>query len=155
MPALDPSTDFYGFRPRIAFERSFDGVLGLDLIDGELGDGEKVRARVPVRGDLINARGVLHGGVLAGIAEALASRGTALAAIPQGKMAQGLSNDTTCTRPVGEGVLHAEARPVSEGEDAWVWAVEMRDEAGEMCAYSRVTIAVRPLPDSPAARLEP
>jgi uncharacterized protein (TIGR00369 family) len=155
MVSLDPSSDFYGFRPRIAFEDSFDGVLGLDLIDGELGDGEKVRALVPIRADLLDARGTVHGGVLAGIAEALASRGTALAAIPAGKMAQGLSNDTTCTRPIGAGVLHAEARPVSTGDDAWVWAVEIRDEAGEMCAFARVTIAVRPLPDSPAARVRP
>jgi 1,4-dihydroxy-2-naphthoyl-CoA hydrolase len=155
VPAFDPSSDFYGFRPRIPFGESFDGLLGLELIDGELGDGEKVRARLPIRGELLTAHGTLHGGVLAGIAEALASRGTALAAIPRGLMAQGLSNDTTCTRPLGTGVLHAEARPVSEGEHAWVWAVEMRDDAGEMCAFSRVTIAVRPLPDSPAARTAP
>jgi 1,4-dihydroxy-2-naphthoyl-CoA hydrolase len=155
VPAFDPSNDFYGFRPRIPFEKSFDGLLGLELIDGELGDGEKVRARMPIRGELLTARGAVHGGVLAGIAEALASRGTALAAIPRGQMAQGLSNDTTCLRPIGTGVLHAEARPVSEGDDVWVWAVQMRDDAGEMCAFSRVTIAVRPLPDSPAARPGP
>jgi 1,4-dihydroxy-2-naphthoyl-CoA hydrolase len=144
----EASGEFYGFRPRIPFGESFDGVLGLELIDGELGDGERVRARVAIGADLLGVRGTVHGGVLAGIAEALASRGTALAAIPQGKMAQGLSNDTTSTRPVRGGVLHAEARPISAGESAWVWAVEMRDETGEMCAFSRVTIAVRPLPPS-------
>jgi uncharacterized protein (TIGR00369 family) len=144
--AIDPGEEFYGFRPRIPFAQSFDGVLGLELIDGELGDGERVRARVPIREELLTADGKLHGGVLAGIAEALASRGTALAVIPQGMMAQGLSNDTTSIREVTAGALHAEARPVSDTEDAWVWAVEMRDDAGEMCGFSRVTIAVRPLP---------
>ncbi len=146
MPAIDPGEEFYGFRPRIPFAESFDGVLGLELIDGELGDGERVRARVPIRDELLTAQGKLHGGVLAGIAEALASRGTALAVIPKGMMAQGLSNDTTSIREVSAGALHAEARPVSDTEDTWVWAVEMRDDTGEMCGFSRVTIAVRPLP---------
>jgi uncharacterized protein (TIGR00369 family) len=143
--AIDAGEEFYGFRPRIPFAESFDGLLGLELIDGELGDGERVRARLTIRDELLTARGTLHGGVLAGIAEALASRGTALAAIPRGLMASGLSNDTTTVREVSGGVIHAEARPVSEAPEAWVWAVEMRDDAGEMCGFSRVTIAVRPL----------
>lgn len=148
MSAIDPSADFYGFRPRIPFDESFDGLLGLELIDGELGDGEKVRARVAIGDELLGADGTVHGGVLAAIAEALASRGTMLAAIPEGKMAQGLSNDTTRTRALRTGTLHAEARPISHAGDAWVWAVEMRDGGGEMCGFSRVTIAVRPLPDA-------
>jgi 1,4-dihydroxy-2-naphthoyl-CoA hydrolase len=146
VPAIDASEEFYGFRPRIPFAESFDGVLGLELIGGELGDGERVRARVPIRDELLTARGKLHGGVLAGIAEALASRGTALAVIPKGMVAQGLSNDTTTIREVSAGALHAEARPVSDTEDTWVWAVEVRDDAGEVCGFSRVTIAVRPPP---------
>jgi uncharacterized protein (TIGR00369 family) len=149
--AINTGEEFYGFRPVVPFGESFDGLLGLELIDGELGDGEKVRARVAIRDELLTVSGRLHGGVLAGIAEALASRGTALAVIPRGMLAQGLSNDTTSIREVSAGALHAEARPVSEGPDAWVWAVEMRDEVGEMCGFSRVTIAVRPRPAAPAA----
>lgn len=150
MSAIDASGEFYGFRPLVPFGESFDGLLGLELLDGELGDGEKVRARVAVRDELLTARGTLHGGVFAGIAEALASRGTALAVIPLGMMAQGMSNDTTSLREVTQGAVHAEARPVSDGLDAWVWAVEMRDDAGQVCGYSRVTIAVRRLGAPPA-----
>ncbi len=146
MSAIDASGEFYGFRPVVPFSESFDGVLGLELLDGELGDGERVRARVAVRDELLTARGTLHGGVLAGIAEALASRGTALAVIPLGMMAQGMSNDTTSVHEVTDGVVHGEARPVSDGPDAWVWAVEMRDDDGQMCGFSRVTIAVRRRP---------
>jgi 1,4-dihydroxy-2-naphthoyl-CoA hydrolase len=152
VPAIDPGEEFYGFRPRIPFAESFDGVLGLELIDGELGDGERVRARVPIRDELLTAHGRLHGGVLAGIAEALASRGTALAVIPRGMTAQGLSNDTTSIRAVTAGALHAEARPVSDTEDTWVWRVEMRNDAGQVCGFSRVTIAVRPRPTDPVRR---
>lgn len=61
-------------------------------------------------------------------------------------MAQGMSNDTTSVREVTDGVVHGEARPVSDGPAAWVWAVEMRDDDGQMCGFSRVTIAVRRRP---------
>jgi 1,4-dihydroxy-2-naphthoyl-CoA hydrolase len=145
MSAIEPSGDFYGFTPRVPFSESFDGLLGLELLEGELGDGEKVRARVSVRGELLGPDGTVHGGVLAALAEALASRGTALAALPAGMMAQGLSNDTTRTGLVRAGTLHGEARPVSRAQDVWVWAVEMRDDAGQMCGFARVTIALRPL----------
>jgi 1,4-dihydroxy-2-naphthoyl-CoA hydrolase len=145
--AIDSSDEFYGFRPVVPFDRSLDALLGLELVGGELGDGEVVRARVAMRPELMGASGVVHGGVLAAVAEALASRGTALVVIPQGMMAQGLSNDTTSTHGISEGTLHAVARVVSAADDTWVWAVEMRDEAGEMCGFSRVTIAVRPMAD--------
>jgi 1,4-dihydroxy-2-naphthoyl-CoA hydrolase len=144
--AIDASGEFYGFRPLVPFTESFDGLLGLELFDDEFDDGERVRARVAVRDDLLGAHGTLHGGVLAAIAESLASRGTALAVIPLGMMPQGMSNDTTSLRELTKGVVHAEARPVSPGPDVWVWAVEMRDDAGEMCAFARVTIAVRRRP---------
>lgn len=65
MSAIDASGEFYGFRPVVPFTESFDGVLGLELLDGELGDGQRVRARVAVRDELLTARGTLHGGVLA------------------------------------------------------------------------------------------
>lgn len=146
MSATDASGEFYGFAPLVPFARSFDGLLGLELIDGELGNGEKVRARIAIRDELLTAGGTLHGGVFAGIAEALASRGTALAVIPLGMTAQGMSNDTTSLRDVTHGTLHAEARPVKEGPDTWVWLVEMRDDGDRMCGLSRVTIAVRQRP---------
>jgi hypothetical protein len=58
----------------------------------------------------------------------------------------GLSNDTTVIAAVAEGTtLHAEATPLSRVEDYWVWSVTLRDDAGTLCAFSRVTIAVRPL----------
>ena len=61
-------------------------------------------------------------------------------------MPSGLSNDTTVIAAVGEGTtLHAEATPLSRVEDYWVWSVQLRDDAGTLCAFSRVTIAVRPL----------
>jgi acyl-coenzyme A thioesterase PaaI-like protein len=119
--AIDAGGEFYGFVPRIPFAESFDGLLGLELIGGELAEGQRVRARVAVREELLTARGTVHGGVLAGIAEALASRGTALAAIPQGRMPQGLSNDTTSLGKVSRCTLRLapSARGRTSGCGPW------------------------------------
>jgi 1,4-dihydroxy-2-naphthoyl-CoA hydrolase len=135
----------YGDEPVVAFERSFDAAYGLEPVGQGIDEDGVLRARVRVRPELLGAEDRLHGGVPAAIAESLASLGTALVSIDQGLVPSGLSNDTTMITPVGEGnTLHAEAKPLSRVEDYWVWAVYLRDDAGTLCAFSRVTIAVRP-----------
>jgi uncharacterized protein (TIGR00369 family) len=135
----------YGDKPAVAFERSFDAVYGLEPVGQGLDENGVLRACVRVRPELLGAEDRLHGGVPAAIAESLASLGTALVSIDQGLIPSGLSNDTTMIAAVGEGnTLHAEATPLSRVEDYWVWAVYLRDDAGTLCAFSRVTIAVRP-----------
>jgi uncharacterized protein (TIGR00369 family) len=138
-----------GFTPVVPFDECFDAQYGLEVVSDDV-DGEGVvRGRVPVRDLLLTELGAVHGGVFASAAEALASRGTAMSVIPRGFMAMGLSNDTNILQSVSEGMIHVEARVVSRAEDAWVWIVDARDEAGRACALSRVTVAVRPLDGLP------
>ena len=132
------------FTPPVPFEEGFDSTYGLDM-DLERADEGVVTARVPVREELLGAHGAVHGGVLASLAEATASTGTWVAVMPGGFMAMGLSNDTTITSPVTSGTIHAEARVVARGDDAWVWSVEATDDDGTAVAFSRVTVAVRPM----------
>jgi uncharacterized protein (TIGR00369 family) len=136
----------FGPQPLIPFQRSFDAAYGLESIGEGLGPDGSLRGRLRVRPELLGAEDRLHGGVPAAIAEALASQGTAMVTIGQGLMPSGLSNDTTVIAAVGDGTtLHAVATPLSRVEDYWVWSVQLRDDAGTLCAFSRVTIAVRPL----------
>lgn len=135
-----------GFTPVVAFEECFDARYGLEVVSDDVEGEGAVRGRVPVRDVLLSDQGVVHGGLFAAAAEALASRGTAMAVLPKGFMAMGQSNDTNVLAYVSDGVIDIEARVVSRGQDAWVWAVEARDAAGRPCAFSRVTVAVRPLP---------
>jgi uncharacterized protein (TIGR00369 family) len=136
----------FGFDPLVALDRGFDALYGLEMVGPELGEDGIVRARVRVRAEMLGAEDRLHGGVPAAIAESLASQGTALVTVDQGLMPSGLSNDTTVIAAVAEGTtLHAEARPLSRVEDYWVWSVQLRDDASTLCAFSRVTIAVRPI----------
>ena len=121
----------------------FDTLYGLQL--DEVGD-ELVRASVAVADRHKQPTGVVHGGVYAAIAEALASCGTNIGVLGDGKVGLGMANNCSFLRPIGAGTIHAEARVRHSGRTTWIWDVELSDDEGRVCAVSRVTIAVRPLP---------
>ena len=120
----------------------FDTLYGLEVL--EVADG-LVRGRVAVRDELRQVFGLVHGGVLTAMAEYLASVGTAAVVVPEGNAAMGLSNNTSFLRPITEGTIHGRAMRRHRGRTTWIWDVEITDDAGRMCALSRMTIAVRPL----------
>jgi 1,4-dihydroxy-2-naphthoyl-CoA hydrolase len=119
----------------------FDRHYGLEV--EEAGD-ELVRARVPVVKHVTQPLGLVHGGVYASIAEALASLGTNIGVVPRGSVGLGMSNHSTFLRPISRGTVHAVARRRHRGRTTWVWDVELTDDDDRLCAVSRVTIAVRP-----------
>ncbi len=121
-------------------EDGFDELYGLELIEV---DDHLVRGRVPIRDELRQPAGVVHGGVYASIAESLASIGTARAVMPAGQLAMGLSNQTSFLRPITQGTIHAVARVKHRGRTTWVWEVEMSDDQQRLCALTRITVAVR------------
>jgi 1,4-dihydroxy-2-naphthoyl-CoA hydrolase len=105
-----------------------------DLEITERGDGE-VRARVPVTDSLKQPLGLVHGGVFASIADALAVGAT------DGAL-RALSNQASFLRPVTGGTIHATARRRHQGRTTAVWEVDLADDAGRLCALVRVTVAV-------------
>jgi uncharacterized protein (TIGR00369 family) len=121
----------------------FEALIGLEIT--EISD-ELVRGRAPVRDELKQAAGLVHGGVYASIAESLASIGTALSVLSEGRFAVGLSNQTSFLRPITEGTIHAVAERKHRGRTTWVWEVEISDDAGKLCVLTRMTVAVRDLP---------
>jgi uncharacterized protein (TIGR00369 family) len=123
--------------------RGFDLLYGLELLN--YADGE-VSAQVSVRDEVKQPVGLVHGGVYASIAESMTSLATALAVMPDGKVAMGLSNNTSFLRPITAGVVHAHASAIHRGRTTWVWDVRFTDDAGRSCAVTRMTIAVRPAP---------
>ena len=118
----------------------FDRLYGLEL--DSISD-EEVRARVPVRDEIKQPLGLVHGGVYASIAEAIASLGTWQGARGDGTTVQGQSNQTSFLRPILEGTVHAVARRRHRGRTTWVWEVDITDDQGRLCALVRMTIAVR------------
>jgi 1,4-dihydroxy-2-naphthoyl-CoA hydrolase len=127
--------------------RGFDRLYGLQLVSYAEGD---VTAEVAVRDEVKQPMGLVHGGLYASIAESIASLATALAVMPSGNMAMGLSNSTSFLRPITEGVVHAHASAIHRGRTTWVWDVRFSDDAGRSCAVTRMTIAVRPAPEGQA-----
>jgi 1,4-dihydroxy-2-naphthoyl-CoA hydrolase len=132
------------FEPVIPLERTFDALVGLEILEM---DDERVRAQVPVREALKQPMGLVHGGVLATIAESTASMATFMAVWPNGEVAQGMANASTFLRPITSGTIHAQATRRHRGRTTWVWDVEISDDDGRLCAMSRMTIAVRPAPE--------
>lgn len=121
----------------------FDRLYGLEMLS--YSDTE-VRAQVVVRDELKQPAGLVHGGVYASIAEAMASLATALSVLEQGEVAMGLSNNTSFLRPITQGTVHAHATRVHRGRTTWVWDVRFSDDQERTCAVTRMTIAVRPAP---------
>ncbi|MGB2710528.1 MAG: PaaI family thioesterase [Conexibacter sp.] len=121
-------------------DQGFAGLIGMQDFER---DGEVLRAKVPVRPELLQPFGLVHGGVYAAIAETLASIGTFLGVQEQGMHAMGLSNSTSFLRPIVAGTIHAAARPIHRGRSTWLWDVDITDDERRLCATTRMTIAVR------------
>jgi 1,4-dihydroxy-2-naphthoyl-CoA hydrolase len=118
----------------------FDALYGLELTACS---EELARGRVEVRDEVRQAAGLLHGGVYAALADALAVRGTASGVDGQDRLAVGLANQTTVLHPITSGTIHGTAIRRHRGRTTWVWEVELADESGRLCATGRVTVAVR------------
>jgi len=88
--------------------------------------------------------GPVHGGAHAALAEVVATEATIAHVWGDGNRAVGSSNNTAFLCPNSEGTVHVRARRPHGGRATWVWDVDMTDDAGRLCATSRVTIAVRP-----------
>ena len=92
----------------------------------------------------------MHGGVYASLAESMTSMVTALSVLEEGPVAMGMSNNTSFLRPITQGHVHAVATRMHRGRTTWVWDVRFSDDDGRTCALTRMTIAVRPLPEPKA-----
>jgi uncharacterized protein (TIGR00369 family) len=117
----------------------FDALYGLEVLT--LGE-EEATGRVAIRDEIRQPAGLVHGGVYASLAESLTSLATARA-VGEGRIAQGLSSQTSFLRPVTGSAIHATARRRHRGRTTWVWEVDVSDDEGRVCVLVRTTIAVR------------
>jgi 1,4-dihydroxy-2-naphthoyl-CoA hydrolase len=120
-------------------------LLGTEWLDD---DPEHARARVPIRDDLRQPLGLMHGGVMSSLIESVCSRATALAVLGDGMAAMGQSINVSFLRPITAGHAQVAARARHRGRSTWVWEAEVLDANGRLCALAQMTIAVRPIPGS-------
>jgi len=126
--------------PTLDEPTGFDRLYGLVLDDVA---EDRATAHVPIRPELLQPGGLVHGGVIASVAESVTSIATWLAVRDEGRSAQGLSNHASFLRPVLGATIHATATRRHKGRGTWVWEVEVTDDEGRLCALVRMTVAVR------------
>jgi len=128
--------------PPQAFTQGFAKLVGIEVTRAT---EDEVHARVAVRPELLQPAGLVDGGVYATIAEDVCSAATFLSVnAERDAVAMGMSNQTSFLRPITQGTVHALAMRRHRGRTTWMWDVEISDDAGHLCAVSRMTIAVRP-----------
>jgi 1,4-dihydroxy-2-naphthoyl-CoA hydrolase len=126
-------------------QSNFDRTLGTEWIQLDPADA---RARIPVREELLQPYGILHGGVYSSLAESLCSYATAMVVHPEGRITMGQSIEVSFLRPVTQGYAEARAVARHRGKTTWVWEVEILDPEERLCALAKMTMAVRPAPQS-------
>jgi len=112
--------------------------LGIEFL--EVGD-DFITARVPVDKRTCQPYGLLHGGVSVVLAETLGSCAAACAS-PEGTRVVGLDINANHLRAATSGWVTGITRPVHIGRTTHVWAIELRNEAGELTCVSRITMAI-------------
>lgn len=101
---------------------------------------DEVVAELEVGPAHLQAYGIVHGGVYAGIVETVASVGAALFALPLGRSVVGLENHTSFLHAVRDGVLRVTARPLTRGRRTQVWEGTVTDAGGRVAATGRVRL---------------
>jgi 1,4-dihydroxy-2-naphthoyl-CoA hydrolase len=119
----------------------FDGLIGTEWLSD---DPDDARVRLPLRDELRQPFGLMHGGVMSTLVESVCSRATAAAVWEDGMAAMGQSIDVSFVRPVTEGSVEVRAKARHRGRTTWIWEAEVLNEEGKLCALARMTIAVRP-----------
>jgi 1,4-dihydroxy-2-naphthoyl-CoA hydrolase len=128
---------------------NFVGLLGLELDEIT---PDRVTAHLPVRPELHQPFGLLHGGVHCSIVETLASVAAAVWLGDDGHVV-GVANQTDFLRAVRSGVLRAEALPIHRGRSQQLWSVQIWDQDDRLVARGQVRLQnVRSTSDLARAR---
>ncbi|HET9185747.1 MAG TPA: PaaI family thioesterase [Solirubrobacterales bacterium] len=122
----------------------FDGLIGTEWISADPADA---RVRVPLRDELRQPFGLMHGGVLSSLVESVCSWATAGAVYDEGMAAMGQSIGVSFIRPITSGTAEVRAVARHRGRTTWVWECEVRDDEDRLCALAQMTIAVRQRPE--------
>jgi 1,4-dihydroxy-2-naphthoyl-CoA hydrolase len=122
---------------------TLDDALGFELLEVS---ADRVRGRFAADKRVQQPFGLVHGGAYMSFAESLASLATYGAVAEDGNTAVGQANDNHFFRPATGGHVHADGAPIHRGRTSWVWDIRFTDDQDRLCATSRVTIAVRPMP---------
>ncbi|MFB4309789.1 PaaI family thioesterase [Actinomadura sp. GTD37] len=121
---------------RTGYAGPLDQTLG--LVVTEASDREVV-AELEVTDKLMQAYGIVHGGVYCAITETVCSMGAAIT-VGVDHQVVGISNHTRFIRAVRGGRLVARARPVDRVDDHVTWQSTITDDKGRVVAEGTVNL---------------
>jgi 1,4-dihydroxy-2-naphthoyl-CoA hydrolase len=105
---------------------------------------DKVTAEMPVRDQLENRMGVLHGGALMALADNLGGTAT-IANLPNGARTATIESKTNFFAPIPIGdTAYAECTPLHRGRSTMVWQTRITRNDGKLCAIVTQTQIVIP-----------
>lgn len=116
----------------------FAGELGIELVSA---GRDEVVGRLTWTDRLTTSAGVLHGGVLMGLADSVGAV-CAFLNLPDGANTSTTSSGTVFLRAAREGTVTATARPLHTGRSTIVVEVDVVDEHGRRLARTTQTQAV-------------
>jgi 1,4-dihydroxy-2-naphthoyl-CoA hydrolase len=103
---------------------------------------DSLKGRMPVDQRTRQPGGVLHGGASVAFAETLASWGSSFTVDPDTSYCVGMEINANHVRPVADGWVYGEAKPLTRGRTTQVWEIMITDSAGRLVCVSRCTMAV-------------
>jgi len=99
-------------------------------------------ATMPVDKRTIQPMGLLHGGATAALAESLGSVASAMLVHPLGKVVVGIEVNANHLKGVRSGSVLAIGELVHQGRTLHVWNIQVKDDAGSLCAVCRLTVMI-------------
>jgi len=117
--------------------------LGIEFT--ELTDDSLI-GRMPVDHRTHQPAHVLHGGASVALAETLASWAATFVVDPEKFHCVGMEINANHLRPVADGWVRGEAKPIALGRTTQVWEIRITNEDGKLVCISRCTMAVLPIP---------
>ena len=131
--------------PQPTFQPPFASLLGIKIT--EVGP-ERVIAELPVREELTNGRGILHGGAIMALADNLGGTAT-VANLVDGTATTTIESKTNFFAALSIGdTAHAECTPLHRGRTTTVWQTRITRKDGKLCAIVTQTQIVIPAAQS-------
>ena len=114
--------------------------LGIEHI--EIGDDYLI-SKMPVDKRTHQPMGLLHGGASVALAETMGSIASVLCIEDMSKESiVGLEINANHLKSVRSGWVYGTCKPIRVGRKIQVWNIEIKNEAGDLCCVSRLTVAV-------------
>ena len=116
------------------------GTLGIEVTDAT---AQRVTGRLAWRPELTTVGGVVHGGVLMALADAVGAV-CAFLSLPEGAQTTTIESKTNFFRAVRDGHVEATATPLHVGRSTIVVQTDLRDADGRRVALTTQTQAILP-----------